>query len=48
MKVDLKIYRFDPESKEPPRYDTFNIELPQGETVLSALVKIYEECDPGL
>ena len=48
MKVDLKIYRFDPDSKEQPRYDAFKIELPQGETVLSALVKIYEECDPGL
>jgi succinate dehydrogenase/fumarate reductase iron-sulfur protein len=48
MKVDLKIYRFDPDSKEQPRYDAFNIEMPQGETVLSALVKIYEECDPGL
>lgn len=48
MKVDLKIYRFAPDSKEQPRYDKFKIELPQGETVLSALVKIYEECDPGL
>jgi succinate dehydrogenase / fumarate reductase iron-sulfur subunit len=48
MKVDLKIYRFDPDSKEQARYDAFKIELPQGETVLSALVKIYEECDPSL
>jgi succinate dehydrogenase / fumarate reductase iron-sulfur subunit len=48
MKVNLKIYRFDPDSKEPHRYSAFKIELPEGETVLSALVKIYEEFDPGL
>jgi succinate dehydrogenase / fumarate reductase iron-sulfur subunit len=48
MKINFKIYRCVPDSKVKPRYDVFKSDLPQGETVLSALVKIYEEFDPTL
>jgi succinate dehydrogenase / fumarate reductase iron-sulfur subunit len=48
MKINFKIYRCVPDSKEQPRYDTFKIGLPPGETALSALIKIYEECDPTI
>jgi succinate dehydrogenase / fumarate reductase iron-sulfur subunit len=45
----FKIYRWDPESGENPRYDTFEIDLDQcGPMVLDALIKIKNEIDPTL
>lgn len=48
MKASLSIYRFDSGSKDEPRFDTFSIDMPANDSVLSALVKVYEECDPTL
>ena len=45
----FKIYRWDPESGENPRYDTFEIDLDDcGPMVLDALIKIKNEVDPTL
>lgn len=45
----FKIYRFDPDSGENPRYDTFEIDLDNcGPMVLDALIKIKNEIDPTL
>ena len=48
MRAKLNIYRFDPDSNEPPRYDTFEIDTDPGETVLSALIKVNEDFDSSL
>ena len=45
----FKVYRWDPESGENPRYDTFEIDLDDcGPMVLDALIKIKNEVDPTL
>ncbi len=45
----FKIYRWDPESGENPRYDRFEIDLDDcGPMVLDALIKIKNEIDPTL
>jgi succinate dehydrogenase / fumarate reductase iron-sulfur subunit len=45
----FRIYRWDPEAGENPRYDTFEIDLDQcGPMVLDALIKIKNEVDPTL
>ena len=45
----FRIYRFDPDSGENPRYDTFEIDLDDcGPMVLDALLKIKNEIDPTL
>ncbi|MXP42395.1 succinate dehydrogenase iron-sulfur subunit [Altererythrobacter soli] len=45
----FKIYRWDPESGENPRYDTFELDLDDcGPMVLDALIKIKNEIDPTL
>ena len=45
----VRIYRFDPDSGENPRYDTFEIDLDDcGPMVLDALIKIKNEIDPTL
>jgi succinate dehydrogenase / fumarate reductase iron-sulfur subunit len=45
----FKIYRWDPESGQNPRYDTFEIDLDDcGPMVLDALIKIKNEIDPTL
>ena len=45
----FKIYRWDPESGQNPRYDTFEIDLDEcGPMVLDALIKIKNEIDPTL
>ena len=45
----FKIYRYDPDSGENPRYDTFEIDLDDcGPMVLDALIKIKTEQDPTL
>ena len=43
------IYRYDPDSGENPRYDTFELDLDNcGPMVLDALFKIKNETDPTL
>ncbi|MGE0775274.1 MAG: 2Fe-2S iron-sulfur cluster-binding protein, partial [Sphingomonadaceae bacterium] len=45
----FKIYRYDPDSGENPRYDTYEIDLDAcGPMVLDALIKIKNEVDPTL
>ncbi|GGA05159.1 succinate dehydrogenase iron-sulfur subunit [Blastomonas marina] len=45
----FKIYRYDPDSGENPRYDTFEIDLDDcGPMVLDALFKIKNDIDPTL
>ncbi len=45
----FKIYRYDPDSGENPRYDTFEVNLDEcGPMVLDALIKIKNEIDPSL
>ena len=45
----FKIYRYDPDSGENPRYDKFELDLDDcGPMVLDALLKIKNEIDPTL
>ncbi len=45
----FQIYRFDPDSGENPRLDTYEIDLDKcGPMVLDALIKIKNEIDPTL
>ncbi len=45
----FKIYRWDPDSGETPRVDSYDIDLDQcGPMVLDALIKIKDEVDPTL
>jgi succinate dehydrogenase / fumarate reductase iron-sulfur subunit len=45
----FRIYRYDPESGQNPRYDTFDVDLDScGPMVLDALIKIKSEQDPSL
>lgn len=48
-KKTFKIYRYDPETKENPRLDTFEIDLDKcGPMVLDALIYIKNKVDPSL
>nr|WP_276591728.1 succinate dehydrogenase iron-sulfur subunit [Sphingomicrobium nitratireducens] len=45
----FKVYRYDPETGENPRYDTYTIDLDKcGPMVLDAIIKIKNEIDPTL
>ena len=45
----FKIYRFDPDSGDNPRTDTYDIDLDKcGPMVLDAVIKIKNEIDPTL
>ena len=45
----FKVYRYDPDSGENPRYDRYEIDLDDcGPMVLDALLKIKNEIDPTL
>jgi len=45
----FKVYRYDPDSGENPRYDRFEIDLDAtGPMILDALIKIKSEQDPSL
>jgi succinate dehydrogenase / fumarate reductase iron-sulfur subunit len=45
----FKVYRYDPDSGENPRYDTFEIDIDKcGPMVLDALLKMKNEQDPTL
>jgi succinate dehydrogenase / fumarate reductase iron-sulfur subunit len=46
---EFEIYRYDPESGENPRVDTYRIDMDDcGPMVLDALIKIKNEVDPTL
>ncbi|MDP7641040.1 MAG: succinate dehydrogenase iron-sulfur subunit [Alphaproteobacteria bacterium] len=45
----FKIYRYDPDSGDNPRTDTFDVDTENcGQMVLDALIKIKDEADPSL
>jgi len=45
----FKVYRYDPDTKANPRFDTYSIDLDRcGPMVLDALIKIKNEIDPTL
>lgn len=45
----FRIYRFDPEARENPRVDVFELDMSEcGPMVLDALIKIKNEVDPTL
>ncbi len=45
----FRVYRYDPDSGENPRYDRFEVDMEQcGPMVLDALLKIKNEMDPSL
>ena len=45
----FKIYRWDPDTAENPRFDSYSIDLDQtGPMVLDALIKIKSDIDPTL
>ena len=46
---EFTIYRWDPDAGEPPRVDSYELDLEQcGPMVLDALIKIKNEIDPTL
>jgi succinate dehydrogenase/fumarate reductase iron-sulfur protein len=48
MRARLNIFRFNPETDKQPKYDVFEIDLEPHDTVLDALIKLYQEFDPSL
>lgn len=49
MSVQLKILRFNPESKDPkPYYQNYEVDMPLKDTVLNALLKVRSEQDRTL
>ncbi|MBT6591940.1 MAG: succinate dehydrogenase iron-sulfur subunit, partial [Rhodospirillaceae bacterium] len=43
----FQIYRYDPDSGENPRVDTYEVDMDEcGPMVLDALIKIKDEIDP--
>lgn len=47
-KYTFKIFRFNPDTDQGPRYDTFVRDCPRGTTVLEALLAIQETDDDSL
>jgi len=46
---EFRVYRYDPESREPPRVDSYELDLDRcGPMVLDALIKIKNEVDSTL
>ena len=48
QKVEVTVYRYDPEKPESPRYDTYKIPKSCGKMVLDALFYIKDKVDPTL
>ncbi len=48
MKVKLRIFRFDPQHDQTPRYDTFNVEAKPTDRLLDCLNKVRWEQDASL
>lgn len=46
--IRVKVFRFDPQRDEGPRYDSFELPVEAGRTVLGVLKTIYENYDPSL
>jgi len=44
----FKVYRYDPDTPDNPRVDTYKVEMTGVSMVLDALIKIKNEIDPGL
>ena len=44
----FKVYRYDPETDENPRVDSYEVEMTGVSMVLDALIKIKNEIDPSL
>jgi len=44
----IKVYRFDPEQDEKPRYEEFDVDMSPGRTVLNLLHDIHYNEDPTL
>src|SRR5687768_7753226 len=45
----FRVYRYDPERKENPRYDRFEIDVDDcGPMLLDALIKMKSDADPSL
>jgi succinate dehydrogenase iron-sulfur subunit len=48
MKVNLKVYRFNPETDKEPHYDTFTVEAEPNERILDCLNKVRRQHDSTL
>jgi succinate dehydrogenase / fumarate reductase iron-sulfur subunit len=48
MKIKLEIQRFDPETGSEPRYQTFELEAEPEDRLLSVLLRVKWEQEPGL
>jgi succinate dehydrogenase / fumarate reductase iron-sulfur subunit len=48
MQAKLRVRRFDPESNDGPRYQSYALEVPDYATVLDALLQIRDELDGSL
>jgi succinate dehydrogenase/fumarate reductase iron-sulfur protein len=46
--LSVKVFRFDPDRDERPRYETYQVPHYNGMTVLEVLRWIYENCEPSL
>jgi succinate dehydrogenase / fumarate reductase iron-sulfur subunit len=46
--VSLRIFRFDPDKDDKPRFDTFTFQEQPGMTVLEGLIHVQESIDPTL
>jgi succinate dehydrogenase/fumarate reductase iron-sulfur protein len=47
-KATVKVFRFNPEADEKPRYERYKVPLEKGMSVLQALRYIYENLDATL
>lgn len=47
-KFKLKVFRYDPTKDEKPYYQTYELPVEKGMTVLAALFKAKEEQDPSI
>jgi len=46
--LEVSIFRYDPDSGEPPRFKTYGMPAKKGESVLDLLMEIQERRDPTL
>ena len=44
----FRVFRFDPDSEQKPRYDRFDVAWHEGMVIAEAMEYIYEHCDPSL
>ncbi len=44
----FRVFRFDPEGEQKPRYDAFDVPWREGMVIAEAMEYIYEHCDPTL